>query len=299
MNVSWWDPAACAEANRRSLHLAASEHNTVSLRETAKPRVCPMPSPTPRQASADDAPPRGHAVAAVTRALSILDTFGVTDAQLMLAEIARRTGLPKPTALRLARTLAQAGYLVPLEGGAWRLGPAAARLGARYQRAFDLRNLIEPALVRLAQQTGHGTSFFALEAGQRVRLLRVIGKDGFVSPSRVGEPLPLDRGAAGQVILAFSGATGPVHETIRALGYHLTVGEADAAAASIAAPVFGARGEALGALSVAAAAAPAASHELARHAAALVESARRLSATLAATSWLPAGGHALPGRWHP
>ncbi len=242
--------------------------------------------------------PRAEGVAAVARSLAILDAFGTADAQLALAEIARRTALAKPTALRLARTLAAAGYLVALEGGAWRLGPAAARLGARYQRAFDLRNLIEPALQQLAEQTGHSASFFALEEGQRVRLLRVRGADGFVSPSRVGEPLPLERGAAGQVILAFSGAPGGALDAIRQRGHHLTVGEADAAAASVAAPVFAARGAVLGALSVAVPADAAAAGELARHAATLMEAARRLSDALAATRYEPLEGRAR-SQWHP
>jgi len=238
-------------------------------------------------------------VTAVARALALLDAFGVADTALPLAELARRTGLPKPTALRLARTLAAPGYLVGLEGGAWRLGPAVARLGARYQRAFDLRNVIEPALQQLAEQTGHSVSFFTQEDGQRVRLLRVRGADGFVSPGRVGEPLPLDRGAAGQVFLAYAGAAGPAAQAIRRRGFHLTIGEADATAASVAAPVFAARGGILGAVSIAVPANTNAAAELSRHTATLVEAARRLSETLATTRHASHEGPALRSHWHP
>lgn len=252
-------------------------------------------APPPAERPAASATP----VTAVARALALLDSFDGHEAQLPLAALARRTGLAKPTVLRLARTLAASGYLVPLPGGAWRLGPAAARLGAGYQRAFDLRNVIEPALQGLAQQTGHSASFFALELGQRVRLLRVRGADGFVSPTRVGEPLPLERGAAGQVILAFCGSAGATHDAIRARGYHVTVGEADAAAASVAAPVFAARSGVLGALSVAVPADAAANAELQRHAATVVEAALRLSQTLAAARHCPCGGPPPQGRWHP
>ena len=241
----------------------------------------------------------GPIVTAVLRALALLDAFGVHDAQLSLATLAERTRLAKPTALRMARTLATAGYLVPLEGGHWRLGPAVAQLGARYQRAFDLRNVIEPALHALAQQSGHGVSFFTLEQGQRVRLLRVRGADGFVSPTRVGEPLPLDRGAAGKVIQAFMGAEGAEFESIRARGYHFTVGEADAIAASIAAPVFAARGSVLGALSVAAANNPTAIARLQLHARALRDAAERLSTTLAASRYAELDAQVQRSHWHP
>jgi DNA-binding IclR family transcriptional regulator len=237
-------------------------------------------------------------VTAVTRALGLLDAFGPDDAQLGLAELSRRAALPKTSALRIARTLAAAGYLVALERGAWRLGPAAARLGARYQRAFDLSNLIEPALQRLARQTRHSASFFALERDQRVRLLRVRGASGFVSPSRVGEPLPLDRGAAGQVILAFGGTDDALHAGIRSRGYHATVGEADAAAASVAAPVFGRRGL-LGALCIAVPASASAMMALERHAPVVVQAAQRLSAALAAARDVDDRLPLTQGHWHP
>ncbi|QNN56234.1 helix-turn-helix domain-containing protein [Diaphorobacter ruginosibacter] len=254
--------------------------------------------------TADDSPPappssKGPIVTAVVRALALLDAFGEHDAQLSLAQLAQRTQLAKPTALRLARTLSSAGYLVALPEGAWRLGPAVALLGARYQRAFDLRNVIEPALHALAHESGHSASFFALEHGRRVRLLRVRGADGFVSPTRVGEPLPLDRGAAGQVILAFTGNEGALMEDIRQRGYHATVGEANALAASIAAPVFAARGAVIGALSLAVAASDGASAELLRHAKSIMDAADRLSRTLAAARYADQETIVQRSHWHP
>jgi DNA-binding IclR family transcriptional regulator len=238
-------------------------------------------------------------VNAVTRSLGILDAFGMTDSHLALAELARRTGIPKPTVLRLARTLAQSGYLVALDGGAWRLGPAAARLGARYQRAFDLRNLIEPALQKLADDTGRSASFFALEDRQRVRLLRVRGKDGFVSPTRVGESLPLEKGAAGQVILAFSGGRGHALASIRERGWHLTVGEADAGSASIAAPVFAGPRTLLGAISLVAPADKDAVAELERHAVTLAAAATELSRAFSSTAFKAGDRVTMRSLWYP
>ncbi len=244
-------------------------------------------------------PPADDSVTAVTRALALLDAFGVDDARLGLAELSRRAGLPKTSTLRIARTLAAGGYLVALDGGAWRLGPATARLGARYQRAFDLANAIEPVLVRLAADTGHSASFFAQEEGQRVRLLRIRGADGFVSPTRVGEPLPLDRGAAGLVLLAYGGAEGPLFDSIRQRGFHATIGEADVGAASVAAPVFGRRGVLAGALCIAVRADDAAQADLAHYAPAVAEAAQRLSTDLAVARD-PSERQPVPrGYWHP
>ena len=85
-------------------------------------------------------------VVSVRRALDLLDAFGIDDGHLTIAELARRTALPKTSALRLARTLQSSGYLVQEEGGAWRLGPSTAWLAARYQVAFDLKGAVRPAL---------------------------------------------------------------------------------------------------------------------------------------------------------
>jgi hypothetical protein len=102
------------------------------------------------------APPKsdGGGVTAVTRALQLLEAFALGESRLSLAELSRRAGLHKTTVLRLARTLAQSGYMVQREDGDWRLGPAAGWLGARYQAGFDVQNVLEPALRELTQASG-------------------------------------------------------------------------------------------------------------------------------------------------
>ncbi len=101
------------------------------------------------------------------------------------------------------------------------------------------------------------------------------------------------------MILAYSGATGSVAREILRKGFHLTVGEADATAASIAAPVFSARSGVIGALSLAVPASEQATDELLRHADAVVRGALRLSQTLAATRFGPSEAPHLQTHWHP
>lgn len=193
---------------------------------------------------------RGSSVLAIERALNLLDAFGLEDAKLTLAELSRRAHLPKSSALRIARTLQRSGYLVQLPDVAWRLGPAAAWLGARYQVVFDLDNTIEPVLQDLARKTRESASFFVRDGEMRICLLRVKGND---APHRVriGEPLPLEKGSAGQVMLAFTGREGSLYEEIRQRGFHITIGEFSRAFASVSAPVFGRTWSSPGALCVA------------------------------------------------
>jgi DNA-binding IclR family transcriptional regulator len=230
-------------------------------------------------ASADPHDP----VTAVLRAVGLLDAFRTGDDRLSLAELARRAALPKTTAFRLAHTLGAAGYLVQRDDGTWRLGPATARLGARYQTAFDVENVIEPVLVALARRTRETTSFWAHDGSQRVRIARVHGAHPLALTTPVGEALPLDRGAAGRVILAAIGRRGAVYDAIRDRGYHATVGEAQREFASIAAAVFGRRRAVVGSVAIAVSV-ERVKHDpamLTRHATEIVKAARRLSALLA------------------
>lgn len=219
-------------------------------------------------------------VTAVQRALALLDAFTIDDSQLSVSELARRADLPKTTAFRLAGTLAASGYLVQVETGLWRLGPATAWLGARYQVSFDIHNTIEPVLQELAGATGESASFFVHEGNVRIRLVRVRGTGAASHSVHVGEAMPLDKGSPGKVILAFNGRAGKEYDEIRKRGFHVTVGEAHRAAASVAAPVFGARWTVVGALSLGGSAAALTRARLSGYAPTVVKAARRLSSAL-------------------
>lgn len=114
-------------------------------------------------------------VTAVTRALLIMEAFRIGERHVTLAELSRRTGLHNTTVLRLARTLAQAGYMVQRSEGQWRLGPAAGWLGARYQAGFDINNVVEPTLRALSKATQESASFYVREGDERACISRVEG----------------------------------------------------------------------------------------------------------------------------
>jgi len=216
-------------------------------------------------------------VNSVTRAFDLLDAFGLRDSKLTLAELARRAKLPKSSALRIARTLKTTGYLVQLDDGAWRLGPAAGWLGARYQIAFDLDNTIEPVVQQLAQETQETISFFVHDGNVRSCLVRAKGKKAVPTRLRIGEPAPLEKGSPGHVILAFTGREGAPYDEIRKRGFHITISEFKAEFASVSAPVFGTTWTVVGALTLAGPASRLTKAKLLKFAPQVVRAARRLS----------------------
>lgn len=220
-------------------------------------------------------------VIAVTRALQVLEAFRIGERHLSLAELSRRTGLHNSTVLRLARTLAQAGYMVQREEGEWRLGPAAGWLGARYQAGFDINNVVEPTLRELSQATQESASFYVREGDERACIARVEGPQSVRHHVRIGMRLPLDLGAPGRVILAFSGEVGAVYETIRRQGYHISTGEREVQVSSVAAPVFGLNWRLLGSMCISGPSARLNPRQLEAHAQTVMDAANRLSYALA------------------
>ena len=238
--------------------------------------------------------PSDSHVVAVSRALLVLNAFSGDESFVSLAELARRTGMHKPTVLRLARTLEHAHYLVRRDDGAWRLGPSAGLLGARYQAQFDVNTIIEPYLVELSQMSGESASFYVYENQSRSCLLRYEGPRALPQHVRSGEVLPLDRGSAGRVILAALGEPGAAYDLIRRQGYSVTRGERSATAASVAVVVYGARRSVLGSVSIAGPADRLTDKQLHAYAPAVMQAAAQISWKLGGVS-----ASALRSTWYP
>jgi DNA-binding IclR family transcriptional regulator len=237
-------------------------------------------------------------VIAVTRALRLLEAFGMDDAQLTLAELSRRTGMHKTTALRIARTLALDHYMVQKEDGSWRLGRAVGWLGACYQATFDVHDVVEPVLRDLTIQTGESASFYVREGTQRTCLARVDGPQTIRHHVRVGIGLPLNLGAPGRVILAFSGEPGEPYETIRQRGYHLSLGEREPEVSSVSAPVFGIQWRLLGSICISGPTSRLSETRLLELAQTIIQSANQLSYAIAGSHRANAPAPNA-SKWHP
>jgi DNA-binding IclR family transcriptional regulator len=264
-------------------------------RDAAKPKVtAELKRLLTETSAALPAEAARESVNAVSRALAILTAFDGDELYLPLHELAHRTGMHKPTTLRLARTLAAARFLVKREDGAWRLGPAAGWIGSRYQAQFDLDAAIEPILQQLSASTGERASLFVFEGNLRSCLMRCDGSGAIQSHIRSGEVFPLDRGSAGRVIIAALGEPGDLNERIRRRGFHITRGERNSDIASVSAAVRGRHGAVLGSVSTSGPLKRLTQAVLQRHAPHTILAAKQLGEALGA---MPAT--ALRATWHP
>ncbi|MDO9404618.1 MAG: IclR family transcriptional regulator [Polaromonas sp.] len=241
-------------------------------------------------------PPREN-VSAVTRALAVLDAFQVNEQTVSLAALSERLGMEKSTVLRTARTLARSGYLAQTADGRWRLGPSAGWLGVRYQTSFDVDNVIDSLLRHLSTVSGETAAFFVREGAWRTCVARVDRTSLSRIHVRVGEKLPLDKGASGRVLMAYAGEPGADFERIRRAGFYVSVGERDARMASIAIPVFTASRSLFGALCISGLAERLPQGTLESHLPALTAAGAQLSRALSSPDAPRA--NAAGNRWHP
>jgi DNA-binding IclR family transcriptional regulator len=211
-----------------------------------------MPRKAAQPALADeDAAPGG--AASVDRALSLLTAFRAGESALSLAELAGRTRLYKSTALRLLASLEHARLLQRAADGRYALGPEVARLQSIYAASFSLEAQVLPALQALVAATQESAAFHVRQGDQRLCLYRVDSPQLLRDHIRAGDVLPLDRGAGGRVLLAFGpggGARGKLYDQIRRDGVCATSGDRVPGLTGISAPVWGAAGELLGALTL-------------------------------------------------
>ncbi|GAA4396366.1 IclR family transcriptional regulator [Actinomadura sp. NPDC048032] len=207
------------------------------------------------------------------RVVAVLSAFRPEDDGLGPAELARRSGLPKSTAHRIALDLVDAG-LLERRGPRVRLGLRLFEIGQRVPRQRVLRDAAVPYMSDLREATRQTVHLAVLEGGEVV-YVEILGSSGGPRlPSQVGGRLPAHVTGVGKAILAFSppevvkgvleselvrvgersvtapGLLARELETIRREGVAYDREESGRGIVCAASPVLGPDGLVLGALSV-------------------------------------------------
>ena len=209
-------------------------------------------------------------VAAVERAVAVLDALAESGADLGTNEIARRTGINASSVSRLLATLAVRDLVqhVP-ETGRYRLGLRLLQLGNAALARLDLREVARPHMAALAEATGETATLSVPGEWEAVTVDFVQSPSSVQSIARVGRPSVAHATAVGKVFLAYGGKlpdgpltaytdrtlTDPARLTeevarVAARGWAEAVGEREADLNAIAVPILGPHGELLAILGV-------------------------------------------------
>ncbi|NJC72641.1 IclR family transcriptional regulator [Planosporangium thailandense] len=213
-------------------------------------------------------------VQSVDRALNILEILarrgeaGVTD-------IGKELGVHKSTAFRLLAVLENRGFVEQAEErGNYRLGFGIVRLAGAITAQLDLTRQSRVACDRLAAALGETVNIAIRDADRAVNVTQALGASSVASYNWVGQQTPLHATSSGKVLVAYASASERARilaqplerftaatitdpqvlalelDQIKALGWGCTAEEYEVGLNAVAAPVRGADGTVIAALSV-------------------------------------------------
>lgn len=234
----------------------------------------------------DQHPERPIVVPALEKALDILEYLVFAERHMTVAELSAALDIPQASAFRIVNTLTHRGYLAKRPNGEVHLGPRNALLNRAYVSSNDLRRRAHPYMVELRERTKNAVELAYLDETEiafidvleslmpiTVRFTRTVGAPliGSSNPitlailsalSEARRRDVLDRMEEVRLSLLhvrpalkkFEFAHDIDHQRldrIRAQGFAADYGYQTEHVTRIAAPIFNAGGEVLGALGIA------------------------------------------------
>ncbi|HEU0103131.1 MAG TPA: IclR family transcriptional regulator [Mycobacteriales bacterium] len=209
-----------------------------------------------------------------TRAFQLLEAFSADRRELTLTELARRADLPLSTAHRLVSDLTRWGALERDPTGRYRIGLRLWEVAALAPRGLALREQAMPFLEDLSQVTQENVQLAVREGLEVVYVERIAGRRAVPVLTRVGGRFPMHPTGVGLVLLAHAPAevqeqvlAAPLARftphtlvqpaelrralsEVRRVGFAVSDRQVTMDSVSVAAPVRGAEGEVVAALSI-------------------------------------------------
>ena len=220
-----------------------------------------------------------NTVQSLAKGFKVLQAFTAQEAELTMAEVARKCGMDNATAFRFLNTLVEIGYVEKVDNSRlFRLSLKVLDLGFHAIARSDLRTLARPILRGLVGAVNEAASVAVMDGSDVMYAERVqAGLTQLGVDVRIGSRVPAYSSAVGQAILAWLPREAQLRvlrgqplikrtattltdidalvqrlDTVRARGYAVSDQENVSGVYVVAAPVFDIDGLPIAALSVAA-----------------------------------------------
>ncbi len=135
------------------------------------------------------------------RGLLLLRAFRIGSSNLTNAELAKRTGIPRPTVSRLTKSLVDSGFLVyDVEERAYRLGSIVLSLADTFRLAHQATEIALPLMREVAQEHQINIGLAVADQTEMVYLLAIRHSPDSVSRLRrvaPGARIPIEQTAVG------------------------------------------------------------------------------------------------------
>lgn len=140
----------------------------------------------------------------IQKAIALLRQTSANPGGASVSALARETGLPRATALRLIRTMESEGMLIRLpERDRVLLGPELVRLARRVDVGTMLREVAGSKLGALSESVGETITLSVVEQDGDLELVQQIsGPQHLVPRSWVGQRFPLHASSSGKILLS-------------------------------------------------------------------------------------------------
>lgn len=139
------------------------------------------------------------------RGLLLLRAFKIGSSTLTNAELAKRTGLPRPTVSRLTRSLVDGGFLTyDVEERAYRLGSIVLSLADTFRLAHQATEVALPLMLETAEEHKVNVGLAVADQTEMVYLLTIRHSPDSVSRLRrvaPGTRVPIEQTAVGLAYL--------------------------------------------------------------------------------------------------
>ena len=196
-------------------------------------------------------------VGVIDKSVALLEA--ASRAPASLSDLVATTGIPRPTAHRIAVALEHHGLLGRDDEGRFVLGARLLRWGGE---SDPLLSLAQPIVSDLRDATGVSAQVYRRTGDQRICLAAAEPSSGLRDTVPVGSLLTLKAGSAAQVLVAWLPAperAGLLHDAafdesdlarVRRRGWAHSLAQREPGVASLSAPVRGPAGEVVAAVSL-------------------------------------------------
>ena len=155
------------------------------------------------RAASEDAEADRRYVTALARGLQVLQTFRAEDNGLSNAELANRTGFPKPTVSRLTFTLLSLGYLdIDRDTGRYSIHPHILTLGYPVLQRLSIREIARPYMRELADSCRSAVAMAMRDGLDMIVIERSRHETMMTIPVDIGVGRQLATSALGRAYLA-------------------------------------------------------------------------------------------------
>jgi DNA-binding IclR family transcriptional regulator len=160
--------------------------------------------------NAPDSHRRNHSddnIKSMVKIVPILECFSTVDRRLPVAEVVRRTGLPRATAHRIISTLREIGFLdQDKERDHYRLGLKLFELGSIVLASMDLHREAQPFVDALARLSGEAVNLTVFNGTHSVIIRRSEPDRDRLNQITTLETVPAYCSSSGKATLAFQPA---------------------------------------------------------------------------------------------